>query len=134
MWTCPKCQRTFQKKDQPHSCKTIALADHFKGKEKARVLFDELVKRINEDIGNVKIISLPCCIHLFGTYDFAAILPKKDKLELRFGSHEKLTNPRIANAVPVSLSSYKIVVYISCSTEIDKELIDWLRRAYKLND
>jgi len=83
MWTCGKCKRIFQKENQSHSCQSIPLEQHFKNKKKAREIFDYLVKRVNKEIGEVKLISLPCCIHLFGSYDFLAALPKKDRLEIR---------------------------------------------------
>ncbi|HHT9138993.1 MAG TPA: hypothetical protein ACFYEK_17335, partial [Candidatus Wunengus sp. YC60] len=83
MWTCPKCGRIFEKTEQPHSCHSIPLAQHFKHKEKAKELFDHLVQRVTHTIGPCKTISLPCCVHLFGIYDFLAALPKTDKLEIR---------------------------------------------------
>ncbi len=82
MWTCPKCKRVFNKKDQPHSCNKIPLDQHFKNKEKAKELFDHLIDQIGTGIGKCKIISLPCCIHLYGNYDYLALLPKKDQLEI----------------------------------------------------
>ncbi len=54
MWTCPKCQRIFQ----------------IKHKELVKELFDKIAKKINQQVGKCKIISLPCCIHLFGKNDF----------------------------------------------------------------
>jgi hypothetical protein len=83
MWTCSKCGRIFKSAHQPHSCKRIALEKHFENKEKAKELFGFLVEQINSKIGKCKIISIPCCVHLFGKYDFLAALPKKDRLEIR---------------------------------------------------
>jgi len=77
MWTCPKCGRVFQKAKQPHSCSKFPLEQHFKNKDAAKEIFDHLVEEINNKIGTVRIISLPCCIHLFGKFDFLAALPKR---------------------------------------------------------
>ncbi|MDD3003161.1 MAG: hypothetical protein PHS06_04830 [Candidatus Shapirobacteria bacterium] len=84
MWKCKKCGRIFEKEGQMHSCNKIPLEEHFKNKDKAKDLFEFLVKKINSEIGKCKIISLPCCVHLFSNYDFLAILPKKENLEIRF--------------------------------------------------
>jgi len=132
MWTCPNCNRIFRKNAQPHSCQKISLEEHFKNKEKAKELFDFLVKTINEKIGQVQIISIPCCIHLFGNYDFLAALPKKDKLEIRFALDRKLDSRRLKQSVPVSSKNVKNCIDLSSILEIDEELIKWLEESYDL--
>ncbi len=132
MWTCPNCNRIFRKNAQPHSCQKISLEEHFKNKEKAKELFDFLVKTINEKIGQVQIISIPCCIHLFGNYDFLAALPKKDKLEIRFSLDRKLDSRRLKQSVPVSSKNVKNCIDLSSILEIDEELIKWLEESYDL--
>jgi len=134
MWTCPKCGRIFQKANQPHSCKKVPLEKHFTGKEKARELFDFLVKQINENIGQCKIIPIPCCIHLFGNYDFLAALPKKDRLEIRFALNRKINNPRLKICVPMSAKVFKNCFDIYAKQEIDKEFIGWLKESYFLKE
>jgi len=134
MWTCPKCGRIFNKTDQPHSCHKIPLEDHFKKKDKAKELFDFLVKQINTKIGKCQIISIPCCIHLFGNYDFLAALPKKDRLEIRLSLDRKLITPRLKQSAPMSSTIFKNCIDITSTKEIDEELINWLDEAYHLKD
>ena len=107
MWTCNNCGRIFAKANQPHSCHKVPLEQHFKNKDLAKKLFDYLVKEIEDKIGKVKIISIPCCIHLFGTYDFLAALPKKDRLEIRFALDRKLDTSRLKQSAPLSLRNLK---------------------------
>jgi len=134
MWTCPKCGRIFDKKGQVHSCNKFPLEQHFKNKEKAQEIFKHLVKEINEKIGSCKIISLPCCIHLYGNYEFLAALPKRDCLEIRFSLNRILNSPRLKQSVPVSLKYYKNCIDTTDVKDIDKELIGWLRETYHLKD
>ena len=134
MWTCPKCKRVFDKAAQPHSCRTIPLEQHFNNKDKAKELFDFLVKQINTKIGMCRISSIPCCIHLFGHNDFLAILPKKDRLEIRFGLDRKLDTPGLKQCVPLSAKNFKNCFDIATIKEIDEELINWLRESYHLKD
>src|SRR4030042_3882017 len=122
MWTCPNCNRIFEKAKQPHSCHKVALEQHFKNKAKAKELFDQLVKQINEKIGKCQIVSLPCCIHLFGSYDFLAALPKKDRLEIRFALDRRLDSPRLGQSVPVSSKYFKNCLDLNAIGEIDTEL------------
>jgi hypothetical protein len=134
MWTCTKCGRIFQKVNQPHTCRKIRLEDHFKNKEIAKELFDNLIDKINSYIAKCKIISIPCCIHLFGNYDFLAILPKKDRLETRFALDRKLDNPRVKTCVQLSSITYKNCIDLKSSEDIDKELLGWLYESYHLKD
>lgn len=132
MWTCPKCKRIFEKAKQPHTCKKVALEQHFENKDKTKELFDCLVKQISTKIGKCRIVSLPCCIHLFGNYDFLAALPKKDQLEIRFALDKKLSSSRLKQSVPISLKSFKHCIDLRNKKEIDKELMKWLDQSYHL--
>lgn len=134
MWTCAKCGRIFTKAKQPHSCNKISLELHFKNKDKAKKLFEYLVKQISEKIGNCKIISISCCIHLFGNYDFLAALPKKDGLEIRFALDRVLNSQRLKQSVPLSTKVFKNCFEITSKKEIDKEFIEWLSESYHLKD
>lgn len=123
-WTCPKCGRIFEKKNQVHSCTVYPLKNHFKGKEKVVVpLFRKLKTRIKKEIGQIRIISLPCCIHLFGTYDFAAVYALKDKIRIHFALDYKLDSPRIDKSSKYSASRFMYSLDIESKDEIDKELI-----------
>jgi hypothetical protein len=134
MWTCSKCGRIFKKANQPHSCKKVPLEKHFQNKEKAKELFDYLVEQINSKIDKCRLISIPCCVHLFGKYDFLAALPKKDRLEIRFALDRKLDSPRLKQCAPMSSKVFKNCFDIYAKEEIDREFISWLKESYYLKD
>lgn len=134
MWICLKCERIFQKANQPHSCHKVSLEDHFNNRGLAKELFDILVKEIIEKIGKCKIISIPCCVHLYGNYDFLAALPKKEKLEIRFVLGRILSSPRLNQNVPVSKRYYKNCINLKNKEEINTELLGWIKEAYHLKD
>lgn len=110
------------------------LGEHFHNKEKARELFEELTKQIEAKIGKCQIVSIPCCIHLFGKYDFLAALPKKDRLEIRFALDRKLDSPRLIQGVWMSKYIYKNCVEVKAVGEIEAELLGWISEAYHLKD
>lgn len=132
MWTCPKCSRIFGKANQPHSCKKVSVESHFVNKETARRLFDFLLQQIDKHIGECKIVSLPCCVHLFGTYDFLAVLPKKEGIEIRFALNRKLDTPRLKISIPISSKAFKNCFDIVSKEEIDGEFMGWLKESYHL--
>lgn len=134
MWTCSNCGRIFKNANQPHSCKSVSVDSHFRNKEKAKEIFDCLVERINTKIGKCKIISIPCCIHLFGKYDFLAALPKKEGVEIRFALNRRLNSPRLKASVPLSSKVFKNCFDIGCKEEIDGEFVEWLVESYHLKD
>ncbi|MFA5828651.1 MAG: DUF5655 domain-containing protein [Candidatus Shapirobacteria bacterium] len=134
MWTCQICSRIFAKNSQPHSCRKVPLDFHFKGKEKALELFCILKKTIEEKIGKCQVISIPCCIHLFGNYDFLAALPKKDRLEIRFALDRILTDKRVKQTVPLSQHFYKDCIDIYSVDDIDDLVIGWLKESYHLKE
>lgn len=133
-WSCPQCSRVFNKTNQVHTCRKTPLEYHFRNKEVARDLFSILVDRINTNVGGCKIISLPCCVHLFGTYEFLAALPKKDRLEVRFALDRVLRSPRLKTSTPLSHKYFKNCIDIGSKEEIDTELVVWLNEAYHLRD
>jgi len=132
MWTCDKCKRIFKRAKQPHSCRSVPIEDHFKNKKKAKKIFDYLAGRIEKKAGKVKIISLPCCIHLFGIYDFLAALPKRESLEVRIAANRIIDSSRLVQSVPLSGKNYKNCFEITSEKEIDDEFIGWLRESYFL--
>jgi hypothetical protein len=85
-------------------------------------------------VGGCKVISLPCCVHLYGKYDFLAALPKKDSLEIRFGLGRKLDGPTFVRSVPVSGRMYKNCFEIRSEKEIDKKFISWMKESYQLRE
>lgn len=115
-----------------HSCRKVPVDKHFENKPVAKKLFDYLIERIEKEIGQCKIVSIPCCVHLFGTFDFLAALPKKDRLEIRFGLNRIPNSKRIKQTVPLSSKSFKICLEITNKDDMDEELMGWIEEAYNL--
>jgi len=134
MWKCPNCGRIFERIGQPHTCHVKPIEEHFRGKELAKEIFDTLFARINAEVGKSEIISIPCCIHLYGKYDYLAALPKKDRLEIRFALNRIIESPRLGQSVKVTKRSYKNCIDVRSVEEIDSEIIGWIKEAYHLKD
>lgn len=130
-WRCPKCGRTFSRTGQPHSCSTVSLESHLPGGPQ-RALFERLLAEVNSKAGECEVLSLPCCIHLVGRYDFLAVLPRKKRLEIRFVLERELANPRVQRSARISKALYKHSVDVRTAEDVDEELLGWLREAYHL--
>jgi hypothetical protein len=124
----------FQRVRQQHSCATKPLSEHFKNKPEAFNLYKKLLSVIKIKVGKYKVISIPCCIHLFGKYDFLVILPKKDGIiEIRIALDRAIKDKRIVNCVPLSSKCYKNCLNINSPADIDSKLIGWIKESYSLN-
>jgi len=132
MWKCPECGRIFDKQGQTHSCRRVPVEQHFRNKEVAQALFVQLQEALRSSIGECEVISLPCCIHLYGKYDFLAALPKKDRLEIRFALGRPLDSPRVKQSAQTSGRAYTNCTDIRSASEIDEELMEWLAEAYQM--
>ena len=128
-WKCPKCKREFEKQGQGHSCRTYPVKKHFERKELARKLYAKLKSSIIKNIGPTKIESLPCCIHFVRKFTFAAVFPMKDRIRITFATTAPIKNKRIKNSMQISKNRFYNVTEVSDYKEIDKQLIDMLRKA-----
>jgi hypothetical protein len=130
LWTCPKCKRKFEKKNQQHSCNIYPIENHFKNKEKGKELYDELIKKLKTKF-KFYIESLPCCIHLVKTSTFAAVFPLKDKIRVTFSLKYKLKNLRIRKFFKISETNYHYQIEINDKKDIDQEILTWIKEAYQ---
>ena len=132
MWKCPKCKREFSKDNQSHSCVFYPIENHFKNKTESKTLFEELIKKIEKEIGKVKIESLPCCIHLVSNYTFSGIWLLKDKIRLDFRVDYPIESERIVKQEKLSTNRNLYYLDINNTGEIDNELLKWIKDSYYL--
>jgi len=130
-WQCPRCNRTFRRTRQPHSCRTVSLESHLRQGE-MRSLFEYLLDEVNSKVGKCEVLSLPCCIHLVGKFDFLAVLAKRERLEIRFVLKRELANSRVQRCARIAKTQYKHCVDVQAAEDIDEELLSWVREAYHL--
>ena len=130
MWKCPKCKREFAKKGQSHSCTVYPLANHFKNKEFAKALYDDLLEKLTKKAGKIKVESLPCCIHFVSSYSFGAAYALRDGIRVHFSLRRKIGSTRISKYAKVASNRFMYSVDIKEKSEIDSELIGWLKEAY----
>lgn len=130
LWKCPTCKREFKNKNQVHSCAYYPLENHFKNKPYGEKLFDELKKKIEKNIGPLKIESLPCCIHLMSDYTFSGVWALKNSIKIDFCSRKEIKSNRIIKEYKASNERYINYLEIKNRKEIDKELLGWIKDAY----
>jgi hypothetical protein len=130
LWTCPKCGRQFERCGQSHSCRPFPLDQHFERKPEGKLLYEKFKKSVKKRIGFFKVESLECCIHFVSTFTFTAIKIFKDKIRVDFSLSRKIKARRIRQHVQMSASRYLYVIDINSETEIDEELMEWIKEAH----
>jgi hypothetical protein len=130
LWKCPKCGLQFEKKHQSHSCKLFPLEQHFKNKDKGKLLYEKFELAIRREFGSLKIESLECCIHFVSTFTFVAIKILKNKIRVDFTLTHEIKNDRIKLVSHFSLNRYLYYIDILAEDEINTELIEWIKEAH----
>ena len=130
LWTCPECGRKFERKGQAHSCKTFALALHFKDKLTGKLLFEKFKQAVLSQVGPFKVESLECCIHFVTTFTFTAVRIQRNKIKVDFSLNKKVKNKRIKQSTQMSANRYLYAIDILKAEDIDAELMEWITEAY----
>lgn len=133
MWQCPKCKREFIKNNQSHSCVLFPIENHFKNKDSSKLLFMKLIDTINKRIGEVKIESLPCCIHLVSSYTFSGVWILKDRVRMDFRTNYKIKSKKVLKEISLSKNRNLYYIEIKDESDIDDELLKWIKDSYSLS-
>jgi hypothetical protein len=109
------------------------LESHFSGKEPSvRAMYDHLLSALRK-FGKVIEEPKKTSIHLVNVSAFAGVQTRGTYILLNIKADHKIESPRIHKADQVSARRFHHRVKISSLTEIDSELIGWLREAYAMS-
>jgi len=110
----------------------ISIEQHFKNKpENILLIYDKLLSELRK-FGNVKENPNNSSIHLENKYGFAGVYTRKKYILLHIHLSKPLDNERIEKIEQISKNRFKHVVKLNSLSDIDKELLVWLKEAYEL--
>ena len=131
-WSCPNCDRSFAKTHQPHSCQTPSTEVHFKGKNPASMdIYNALVAQLRR-FGEFRVDAVKTSINLIHKYHFGSVTVQDEGLRLGFVSDEPIRSSRIVQTQELGPSRVGHSVKLKSASEVDGELLDWLRTAHAL--
>ena len=133
MWICPKCGRTFKRKDQQHTCTLISKESLFlKRPPELKRLYVEIVKQVRK-LGDYREETVNPDVIFFKTKStFLAIKVKKDHLDIEFFLDHLENVPPVSKYLQTSKHRVAHVVPIDSEEEINEQLIAWIAASYKL--
>jgi hypothetical protein len=132
LWRCPKCGKYYVTRNILHACARHTVAGHFEGKNPAvRFLFDGLLG-ILKRCGPVRVVPGKTSIVFQVRMRFAGATVRRNSLEVTFVLPRRLDHPRVKKCLVYSRRSYYHYIDISTPADLDEELMQWLREAYRV--
>ena len=133
LWTCPKCDRQFVNTNMPHSCGHYSLQQFLKGKSRNAISlykqFDALIRRC----GPVKTAPAKTRVGFQVRMIFAAVNKLSEKgLDAHIVLARRLNSPRFRRIEMMTPKCYVHHFRIKSINELDKEVENWLREAYRV--
>jgi len=109
------------------------LKSHFEGKDPSvRATYDRLLQKTRE-FGRVSEEPKKTSIHLVNRTAFAGVATRKSAIILTVKSARQLSSPRIHKSERTSANRFHHEVKLGTPSEVDAELVKWLKDAYELS-
>lgn len=134
-WTCPRCDKTFQKENQGHMCAVVELDHLFLGKEPhIRPLFEELIEKAAA-LGEFRITTSPKSITMYSPADkaFWVLEPKKKWLDGFFLLDRAVNEFPVYRIAQPSRNRYAHFVRFTEAADLDRFVLSLLEEAYALS-
>src|SRR6266481_645212 len=111
----------------------FTVRSHFDNKDVAvHKIYDGLLKSARK-FGPVSEEPKKTSIHLMNQTAFAGVATRKSALVLTIKSDRKLSSPHIHKSEQTSARRFHHEVKLTSPTEVDAELVRWLKDAYALS-
>ena len=133
LWRCGNCGRFFANKNQSHSCGAFTVAAFLNGKSrKALSLYNRFVELL-DDCGPFLLAPSKTRVGFQVRMIFAAVNKLDDKaLDGHVILTRRIDHPRFRKIEKISPRCYVHHFRIRKVEELDEEVAEWLREAYKV--
>jgi Domain of unknown function (DUF5655) len=133
MWICPKCKRSFKRKDQTHSCILITKESLFDKRPAALEKIYEQVVKIVQQFGEYREETVrPDVIYFKTKSTFLGVKVKKDHLEIEFFLDHLENIPPVSKYLQTSKNRIAHVVPVDAVKDINRQLSSWIKHSYDL--
>jgi hypothetical protein len=131
LWTCPKCGWQFVTRNLWHSCASVPLADHFKGKDPiVRKAFNALLAALRKN-GPLTVVTSKTRIALMTRIRFLALTPQKKTLAGGFALMHPVRHPLLRPGLRYG-DLYGYSFRLSDPAQIDDRFRKLLAEAYAI--
>jgi hypothetical protein len=135
LWTCPECERQFANRNQQHSCVKATVEDFLSAQgPRARQLFAAITDAAFS-VGNVSLAPAKTRVGLQARMIFASVNRlSDDRLDAHVVLARRLEHPRFHKIESISPRNHVHHFRIERVTDVDREVLDWLREAYAVGE
>src|SRR5260221_3658101 len=112
---------------------TPTSVDHlFKDNTELEAIYQHLIDAISA-FGPVNVAPKQTSIHLEKNSGFAGVHPRKNYFNLEFRTDYKIDAPRVVKQQQLSARRFEHTVKIEKTSDVDEQLLKWLKDAYDLS-
>ena len=102
----------------------------FEGKEPKVQAIYNAIKRATNKFGAVKFEAKKTSIHVVAKVAFLGIHPKTRWLDLNIVTAEPITSSRVTKTERVSVNRFHNSIRLTEESQVDSELINWIKKSY----
>lgn len=112
---------------------TNSIENVFAGKSpELRTTFDHLLTQLRT-FGEIRVAPKKTSIHLEKNSGFAGVHPRSAYFNLEFRTDYKIDDPRITRVQQLSARRFEHTVKLEKKSDVDEQLLKWLKDAYELS-
>jgi hypothetical protein len=133
LWVCPRCGARFVTRNLPHSCGLAQIDDWLaragpRGRRLYRA-FERMIARF----GPYHVAPAKTRIAFLGRVRFGGITALSDEgMTCSFALPQPLRSPRFVSVIEVAPGWWVHRLRITRPAEIDRQVVAWFRRSYRL--
>ena len=132
-WTCPRCGRSFGRRDQPHSCVPATDLDEWVASRPPLVA--DVVAAVRSAVAelgaDVTLEATAAAVMVKRARTFAEVKPRRDTVELSFIVSRRIDDPRIARTLDLTKTRVVHRLDLSDAAQVDDVVRGWLVEAYE---
>jgi len=131
-WTCPRCGRSFGRRDQPHSCTpALDLDDWLAARPPlVREVVDATAAAL-ADYDDVTFEATKAAVMVKRARTFAEVRPRRAGVELSFIVSRRVDDARIASTLDLTRTRIVHRLELASAAELDDQVRAWLTEAYR---
>ena len=132
LWQCPDCGRQFANKNQWHACTTMTVEEHLRDKTPFAVELFEAFEKLVRECGPVRLHPVKTGLGFVARMTFAGATLRQRWIDVGFLLPYRLESDRVRKVETYGLHTHGHRVRIREAGELDPELRDWIRQAYRV--
>ncbi|HLJ49261.1 MAG TPA: DUF5655 domain-containing protein [Bryobacteraceae bacterium] len=132
LWRCPKCGRCFANRNQSHSCGKYSVNAYLNGKSPGAIELFHRFSAMVADCGPFMYAPAGTRIGFQVRMIFSAITLRQSELHGHVVLARRLENPRFTKIESLSPGNHVHHFRIGQTSELDDEVMTWLREAYRV--